>query len=103
MANWEGFERRRALPNRSTIPAFLQKRVSIAQSVWQQATSWEVKIRFPKETKSLSLLHSVHTSSRAHAASCGVGIGFFFGGLKWSVREADHSNSPGSEGQNADN
>jgi hypothetical protein len=51
----------------------------------------------PDRGKIFFFLHSVKTGSEAHPAYCSVGTGVVFPGVKWPVREADHSRPSGVE------
>jgi hypothetical protein len=57
----------------------------------ERATGWTAGARFPARTRVFSLLHSVHTGSRAHPASYPMGTGALSLEIKLAGREADHS------------
>jgi hypothetical protein len=58
-------------------------------------------VRFPAEFGVISLSDSVHTGFRARLASCTVGTGGCFPGIKRLGREADHSPPSYAEIKNA--
>jgi hypothetical protein len=59
-----------------------------------------VGVRLLTGERDYSLLHSVKTDSGAHPAYCSVGTGGDVPGVKWPVREAEHSRSSGVEVKN---
>jgi hypothetical protein len=61
---------------------------------------WTAGIRFPAGVRHFSLLYSIQTDSGAHSASCPVGNGGSFPGVKRPGREADHSPPSSAEVKN---
>jgi hypothetical protein len=55
------------------------------------------EVRFAAGARGFSLVHSVQTDSGSHPASCQMGTGGYFHGVKRSGREADHSSTSSDE------
>jgi hypothetical protein len=74
--------------------------IGTAQSLYFLSTSSTARVLFPAGANDFSLLNSLQTGPRAHAASHPMDTAGYFLGVKKPEREADHSHSSSAEVKN---